>query len=109
MCNREMILLKANSQLNNGNLESHWNISHSLFLCSSPEGDAHLVSLQTVLVKFLEIQQMGKGLRLFSFKTVKNTFEPKTSDAASGGHLLRIRKVLISSRIFKHLSEFGFF
>lgn len=98
-----MILLKANSQLNNGNLESHWNISHSLFLCSSPEGDAHLVSLQTVLVKFLEIQQMGKGLRLFSIKTVKNTFEPKTSDAASEGHLLCIRKVLISSRILKHL------
>lgn len=107
MCNCEIILLKANSQLSNGNLESHWNISHSLFLCSSPEGDAHLVSLQTV--KFLEIQQMGKGLRLFSFKTVKNTFEPKTSDAASKGHLLRIRKVLFSSRILKHLSEFGFF
>lgn len=62
MCNCEIVLLKANSQLNNGILESHWNISHSLYLCSSPEGDTHLVSLQTVLVKFLGIQQMGKGL-----------------------------------------------
>lgn len=52
---------------------------------------------------------MGKGLKLFSFKTVINIFELKTSDAASEGHLLRIRKVLISSRILRHLSEFGFF